>query len=73
MKEFLLKVLDKLKEKTTWLAIFAALNYIGVKVAPEHQSAIIDVAMPLIVLILLIAKDFEKKEADTKLLDTNKG
>lgn len=49
-------LLDRLKEKSTWRGIFAALTALGVAVAPEVQTAVITVGIALIGLVEIIGR-----------------
>jgi hypothetical protein len=50
-------LLERLKEKTTWLGLFTILSTLGVSLAPELKEAIIGTGLSLISLVLVITKD----------------
>lgn len=55
-------VLNRLKEKTTWLGLISLLTLAGVNVSPELSQAIINLGITLAAVIMIITKE---KSGDT--------
>lgn len=50
-------LLERLKEKTTWLGLFTILATFGVSLAPELKEAIISTGLSTIGLVLVLIKE----------------
>lgn len=55
-------VLDRLKEKSTWVALGSALTALGVSISPEYWQMIMAIGMglPSVIAIFIPAKVQEK-------------
>lgn len=60
-------ILDRLKEKSTWVALGSALTALGVSVSPERWQVIMAIGMglPSIIAIFLPARVQEKNVVPT--------
>lgn len=55
-------ILNRLKEKTTWLGLISLLTLAGVNVSPELSQAIMNLGITLAAVIMIITKE---KSGDT--------
>ena len=50
-------ILERLKEKTTWLGLFTILATFGISIAPELKEAIISTGLSIVGLVLVLVKE----------------
>lgn len=60
MKKFLLYVLDRIRERSTWLGIISVLTAIGVVLTPEQKEAIAASGVAMAGLVAAFTKDLPK-------------
>lgn len=60
-------ILNRLKEKSTWVAIGSALTATGIQISPEHWQLVMGIGMglPSIIAIFLPARVMEKNVVPT--------
>lgn len=61
MRKFLRYVLDRLKERSTWLGLISALTAIGVTFSTAQSEAIIAVGVALAGAIAVFTRDVQSK------------
>ena len=57
MKTFLLYILARLKERSSWMGIISATAAFGILISPEQQEAIVAAGVAIAGVITMLTKD----------------
>lgn len=57
-------VLDRAKERSTWVGLIGMLSVAGVAIKPEMMEAIVSFGVALSGLVLAVTKDMAEKKND---------
>lgn len=57
MKTFLLYILARLKERSSWMGIISAAAAFGILISPEQQEAIVAAGVAIAGVITMLTKD----------------
>lgn len=59
MKKILLFILDRAKERSTWLGVISLLTALGILLSQEQTDAVVAAGMSLAGLVAALSKDDE--------------
>lgn len=57
-------ILDRLKERSTWVSIITLASMAGLKLSPELREQIITGAVTLVSIIFAVTADYKARKAD---------
>lgn len=57
-------IIDRLKERSTWMGLIGLISAAGVAIKPELQEAIISVGLSLVALVAVVTKDLKKTDVE---------